>query len=152
MAKNPANDIGAVIALSIGKTRFGYGRIGDNLAMQVFDLVTIGIMPASSVLEYPVAFWSSFLFDGFKNGRWKKIGHIPFKKRADSFAPPFGIDNSHIQEGHYLISHKRRLLPATAKDIAGLEPEVFRDADDMATEIRRRVKRKPIRVIDEGRG
>ncbi len=45
-----------------------------------------------------------------------------------------------------MISYKRKVRPATAREIAGIEPEVFRDADLVEAEIRRRIKRKPIRM------
>ncbi len=81
MPRNPADDVGAIIAMKVGRSRYGYGRIGDNVAMQVFDVLTTGgLLSPEAAVKYPVAFWTIFLNDGFKDGRWKKIGHVPFEK------------------------------------------------------------------------
>jgi hypothetical protein len=148
MPRNPAEDVGAVIAMSLGKNRFAYGRIAEDVTMQVFNLLTIGLLPAESVVEYPVAFWTAFQNNGFKDGRWKRIGRVPFQKKKDAIAPPFCIDNSHITPGDFQISHKGRVRRATPEEVVGLEREVFYRAEELEGEIRQRIKGKPIRVRD----
>ncbi len=69
--------VGAVVLISLGDDRFGYGQMLESPEYAFFDLQSDNSVPPEEVIQKPIAFRLWVMRYAHSDGRWKKVGTAP---------------------------------------------------------------------------
>lgn len=125
---------GLIVAIPLPDGRTAYGKVFNNLAMGVYDLVSKAVEPVERVAHRKLLFYSAVTDRAIKNGAFTVIGEQPFPDAESAWAPAMaaGIFPDDHDIGMLHITHKGTYLPASPDQAAGMdicvmcqEPELF---------------------------
>ena len=121
--------VGAVVAIPLPDGRFGYGRLYENLNIGLFRVVSDDLLDVAEVIRHPVGPVLFFADAPVRDGTWPVIGSFPFKSEKESWPPP--------ARGHGLVYWVGRdmKLASSEAELAGLEYDTLRDADEIVRRV-----------------
>ena len=117
--------VGAVVAIPLPDGRFGYGRLYQNLNIGLFRVISAAPLDVAEVIRHPVGPVLFFADAPVREGTWPVIGTFPFRSEEESWPPP--------ARGHGLVYWVGvdMKIAASEAEVAGLEYDTLRDADEI---------------------
>ncbi len=118
MNKRIRRKIGDVVQFALPDGRFAYGRLYDDAAVGIYDLVTEEPnRPPIGLREFK--FHVGIYDDVITQGKAEVVGHDKFLKSESKWPPPSYILDS--ISGEYSLYHEGLITNATPEECEGLE-------------------------------
>jgi hypothetical protein len=130
--------LGAIIAIPLPDKKFAFARMFKNYDLGVYDLVSDKIEPPDKVAKHKIAFFQHATDAAIKSGEWPIIGEEPFPDEEAAWGPARAagvLPGVELPPSMLRLSYKGSTRPATPKEVAGLDMDLFCQRPELCVDI-----------------